>query len=297
MDAILTWGLDVVRAVQTVEAPWLTAVMKAVTLAGSEYFYLILLPIVFWCVDERFGLRFGLVVLFSSFLNAWLKIAIGQKRPYQLDPSVGMIAEKTFALPSQHAQGTATAWGMLAGKIRKPWGLILAIAVPLVVGFTRVYLGVHFPTDVLAGWALGWGMALAWHFLGDRAERALAAMNIRVVILLAALATMGMNALNMAETSLPGVFFGTAVGAAFMFRRVRFRADAGTPVARLARFALGGVVLAIVYFGGKVVSPSEGESLYALARFVRYGLMGAWVSLGAPWAFVKLGLAERRAEA
>ncbi len=297
MDGIMAWGVDVIQAIQTIASPGLTAVMKILTLAGSEYFYLLFLPIVFWCVDERFGARFGLVFLFSSFVNSWLKNAFAQPRPFDLDPSVGLSHETSYGLPSGHAQGSSTFWGLLAPKIRKPWGLTLAIVLPLLISFTRLYLGVHFPTDVFLGLVLGWSIAIASAVFGDRIVVMISTWNIRIQILVAAALALAMNALNMSDTSMPGVFFGTALGAAFLFSRPRFDASAGSLVQKIARLVIGLVVLMVIYLGGKLVFPDEGESLYALFRFIRYGLLGFWVSFGGPWFFLKLKLASLRPDA
>jgi len=65
-------------------------------------------------------------------------------------------------------------------------------------------------------------------------------------------------------------------------------------VQKATRLVIGLVVLLIIYAGGKLVFPDEGESLYALFRFVRYGLLGFWVSFGGPWLFLRLKLATLR---
>ncbi len=294
MEGVLLWGVDVVRAIQTISSPGLTSVMKILTLAGSEYFYLLFLPILFWCVDERFGARFGLVFLFSSFVNSWTKVLFAQPRPYDLDPAVGLSRETSYGLPSGHAQGTSTFWGLLAPRFRKPWGLLLAIFVPLLVSFTRLYLGVHFPTDIIAGLALGWVFALAGLLLGDTVAKLMSTWHLRIKIIVAATIAIVMNALNMHDTSLSGVFFGTAVGAAFLFEKLRFDASSGSFGQKAARLALGLAGILVIYFGVKLVAPKADEDLYALFRFIRYGLVGAWVSLGAPWTFLRLKLAGSR---
>ncbi|MBN2874481.1 MAG: phosphatase PAP2 family protein [Spirochaetales bacterium] len=294
MDGILEWGVDVIQAIQTVASPGLTVAMKLITQAGSEYFYLLLLPVVFWCVDERFGTRLGIVLLGSVFVNGWLKQVFAQPRPFDLDPSVGLSHESSYGLPSGHAQGTSTLWGLLAAKIRKPWGLTLAIVIPLLVSFTRLYLGVHFPTDVALGLALGWSLAVAGTLLGDRVAAVLRSWHIRWRIVAAAVAALAMNALNPADSSIPGVFFGTAVGAAFLFETLRFDASSGSLAQKAARLGLGLVGVVVLYAGIKLVVPAEGEPQYALFRFVRYGLVGAWVSYGAPWVFIKMGFATGR---
>lgn len=294
MEGILEWGVDVIRAIQTIESPGLTVVMKVLTQLGSEYFYLLFLPILFWCVDERFGARLGLVFLASSFVNGWTKVLFAQPRPFHLDPSVGLSYESSHGLPSGHAQGTATFWGLLAPRLRRPWGLALALGVPLLVSFTRLYLGVHFPTDIFLGLALGWGFALASLVFGDRVAKAVAGWNVRIRIIAAAAVSLGMNALHPQDTSLSGVFLGTAIGACFLFERLRFDAGSGTLAKKAARMAVGLAGVAVIYFGVKLLAPKAGHGLYALFRFLRYGLVGAWVSLGAPWVFLRLGLAATR---
>ncbi len=294
MEAMYAWGIDVIQAIQTIASPGLTTVMKILTQVGSEYFYILFLPILFWCIDERFGARFGLVFLFSTFVNSWLKAAFAQPRPFNLEPSVGLSHESSYGLPSGHAQGNSTFWGLLAPRIRKPWGLILAIVIPLAIGFTRLYLGVHFPTDVFLGLALGWGIAIASAVFGDRIAALVSAWNPRLKIIVAAALALGMNALNMEDTSMPGAFFGTALGIVFMSSRLGFDASSGSLAKKASRFLVGLLVLVIIYAGGKLAFPGEGESLYALFRFLRYGLMGFWISFGAPWLFLRMKLADPR---
>lgn len=297
MEGVLNWGLDIIRVIQTISSPALTQVMRVFTLVGSEYFYLLFLPILFWCVDERFGVRFGLIFLFSSFVNSWLKLVFAQPRPFDMDPSLGLSHETSYGLPSGHAQGTSTFWGLLAPKFRRPWGLLLAIAVPLLVSFTRLYLGVHFPTDIFAGLALGWGFAIAGFILGDRITAILASWNFRIKILVVSALALGMNVLSMSDTSMSGVFFGTALGAIFLFENMSFDASSGTIAKKAARFGLGLVILVAIYVAGKLLSPGSESPSYALVRFIRYGLLGIWVSLGAPWIFIKIKLADPRAVA
>lgn len=291
MESILAWGLDLVRSFQTLESPAFTALMKAVSFIGNEYFYLAILPLLYWCVDRRRGARIALIFLASVFLNAWLKELCGQPRPFELDPSLGLAVETSRGFPSGHAQGTAVLWGLVAAMIPAPWGILTFLGVILPVGFSRVYLGVHFPTDVLGGWVLASLFLLADRFLVERAADFLRKNGVRLQALTVAVAALAMNALLPEDTSLSGVFLGAGLG--FVLARERVSHEAGGPAGRRAlRFLVGIAGAALIYLLPKLLAPGEGSSLYALVRFVRYGLVGLWIAAGAPWLFLALKLAD-----
>ena len=300
MDNALAWGLDLIRSVQTLGNPFLTAIMQAFTFTGSEVAYLAAIPLIFWCYDERKGLRLATAFLLSAWMNASLKEVWRQPRPYELDPSVGMAVEKSYGLPSGHAQGSAAFWGILAGWMRSPYGVILAIALPLVVGFSRIYLGVHFPTDVILGWLLGAGVLALYYGFGSSIEAFLSAANLRFRILAVAAVAFLMNAMHPQDASLGGVFFGMGAGYVLMSERFPFSAslsaDGGRPALPVlaVRYLIGMVGAGLIYVGLKVVFPGEESEWYSLFRFARYGLLGAWVTAGAPWIFLRLKLCGGR---
>lgn len=90
----------------------------------------------------------------SALLNMGTKALFGRDRPALWE---SIAPEATFSFPSGHAMGTATlAWVLvlLAWRTRWRWPVLVASAVATVlVGTSRVYLGVHYPSDILAGWA------------------------------------------------------------------------------------------------------------------------------------------------
>jgi len=291
MDQILAWGLGVVRAAQSLASPALTAVMKAISLAGSEYCCLIFLPLVYWCVDKRRGLRIGALVFLSSAINLRLKLSFAQPRPYDMDQALGLAHENTFGLPSNHAQTSTVLAGTAAPLLRRPWGLVLSLALPLLVGLSRVYLGVHFPSDVFVGWALGALVVLADRFYGDRIEALILGLHETLLLALVTAIALGMNALYMKDTSMSGAFFGLAGGAILARKKGSFSV-AGPFVKRMLRYLFGMATVVVVYALPKLLLAGIEAGGPPLVRFLRYALLGAWVAAGAPWLFVKLGLAE-----
>lgn len=113
------------------------------------------------------------VRLVAALLSSGLKVVVDRPRPV-LDHPLLHVATTSF--PSGHALGAAALWGSVAvlagGRLRRAGRLALAAVVPVVVAASRVVLGVHFVTDVVAGLVLGWATALVLDGLVNREPRA-----------------------------------------------------------------------------------------------------------------------------
>ena len=263
--------------------------MKAITFFGSEIFALAVLPFVYWCVDRKKGARLGMVILFSAFLNLWVKLLFNQPRPYDFDQSVGLAHENTSGLPSGHAQMSITFWGVMLTIIPGIARIIAFIVIPLLVALSRLYLGVHFPTDILAGWVLGGGLLVLFYVLDAKIETMLGKWNLRFRLISVALVSLAMNLLMPSDTMLSGVFFGSGAGFALASYNLRFDAG-GSRKNRILRYLVGIAGTLILYMGPKLLMGESLASQQTLIRFLRYGFVGIWVAYGAPWCFLKLKL-------
>ena len=327
MNPVLGWGIEINLLFQSLGAA-LEAPMQAITFLGSELFFLFVLPVIYWCINATMGLHLGLLLMVSTSLYSTLKIAFHDPRPYWLDPGVMAYAEETsFGLPSGHAQNAVIVWGMLALWVRKTWAWVLAIIMIVLIGLSRIYLGVHFPTDVLTGWLLGILLLLAyaalrkpiseWWRSQSLGMQALVSFAFALaLILLGWLArtllgdwTLPQEWINNARLAFPdseiidplvlsgivtpaATFFGLALGAGLVQQRGGF--DAGGPLwQRAVRFLVGILGVLVFYIGLDLLFP-DGQTLLPLAlRFVRYTLVGLWVSGLAPLVFLQLKLAKK----
>ena len=158
--------------------------------AGTGAPFVILLLLVFLMFGTRVGLRAGLYYSIASYFTFVLKWLIAAPRPYFIDPQITAHSLSTgFGMPSGHAaQTSAGLWpAIIASKVKV---LTLAMVVfVLLVALARIYLGVHFLLQVMAGLALGTAVFLIGYVLEERVVRWLkaCAFPVQVVLVLAPL--------------------------------------------------------------------------------------------------------------
>jgi membrane-associated phospholipid phosphatase len=304
MEPLLRWGLDLIRTVQTIANPALTFFMKMATQLGGTLFYVILLSLIFWCIDEKKSVRLALLIMISGWINLLLKFLLHQPRPFweAYDPSVALVHEQFGGLPSGHAQGSLIFWTLIASWGAKTRYYVLAAAIILLVGFSRVYLGVHFPTDVLAGWLIGGLICRAYFFLAPRIEKALESGGLRARMILSAGVSFVIilyrpsNDFLMLGGALLGIGIGYTLNIHFIHFKaagLRGRGRAAKLLVLPARFILGfvGIFLIAVVFSRFL--PNSDSVHYRLFFFLHYALLGFWIYAGAPWLFLRIGLAEK----
>ena len=154
MDVLIQNGIDWIIAIQSLGS-WLELPMQFFTFFGNENFFFLVLPLIYWSVDASLGLRIAFILATSNYLNAIVKVLFAAPRPYWMSANVEPLSvEHTFGIPSGHAQNSAAIWGMTAAGATgagKRWAWITAFVLVFLIGFSRLYLGMHFVHDVLLG--------------------------------------------------------------------------------------------------------------------------------------------------
>jgi membrane-associated phospholipid phosphatase len=306
--------------------PWLQVIMKVFTNLGSEIFFILVMPAIYWCVDAYVGLRVGVMLLLSGTFNNIFKLLFRGPRPYWISDKVTpVVHESSFGIPSGHAMNSATVWGWMAVEAKKRWSTILALVIIFLIGFSRLVMGVHFLSDVLLGWLLGGILVLvfakvnkpvgAWLKTLTYGKQILLAFASSTVMILLALAARSLHvewqmpvewAVRAGEIdplsingtlTMAGTWFGMLGGFAWLRHKYGIMSTKSPAWKLLIRYLVGLAGVLVIYLGlGQLFSmlstTFELAWVTALLRYIRYSLIGLWVSLLAPLLFKALKLAE-----
>lgn len=118
--------------------------------------YILLMSMLYWCVDNQLGIRVGITLLLSNGLNTAFKWIFHSPRPYWINPDLKALSiESSFGILSGHAMISTSVWGRIAMWVKKSWFTAVITVMLFFIGFSRLYLSVHFLSDVVAGWLLG----------------------------------------------------------------------------------------------------------------------------------------------
>jgi membrane-associated phospholipid phosphatase len=268
---MLGFQLDLVRTVQSMRSAPADLFFQAVSAAVSEPVTIVALV---W-IARRFGSALGARALFlylvSACINADLKELLRQPRPFDLDASLPHAFGEGYGFPSGHAQTTVVAWGWLLRRFRAGTAAVAAVvAGGVLVGLSRVYLGVHFPTDVLGGWGIGALVLAAYAAVEPMVSARLAGWSSarRLALALCAPAAVALLYPTSGAIRTMGLFAGIAVGTE------AGKADPGPRNANRVLVGAGVLCFLLAYFAIRYLAPDQPAALVEPLRFVAYAVLG-----------------------
>lgn len=144
--------------------------MPKITVLGDKGLFWILVALVLICTKKfrKVGIMLGIAYIFGFLIgNLTLKPLIGRIRPYDVNTEIELLiaALSDYSFPSGHTLICFEAATVLMLTERKKFGFA-ALIIAILVAFSRLYLYVHYPTDVLAGMILGIGFGVLGFYLG-----------------------------------------------------------------------------------------------------------------------------------
>ena len=154
-----SWDVPAMRAIHRLSTPWLDVAMKSVSLTASALVIILVAGIAFWLWHWQRDMLNALTLIValggSVVINTLLKVVFARPRPDVFQP---LTVEHSYSFPSGHTSTAIAFYGLLAillWRADRRGGALLSGLWVLAVAFSRVYLGVHYPSDVLGSLALG----------------------------------------------------------------------------------------------------------------------------------------------
>lgn len=272
--------LGILRNIQSIANPFLDLLFQLITICGEQLVLISIISIIYWALDKKFGEYIAYSVLTSVLLNNAIKDIFKMKRPIG-EEGIRTLREETatgYSFPSGHTQGASSFYGAMAIYLKKRVMYIIATVMIILIGFSRLYLGVHYPKDVIVGGVLGVLTSLICYKLYNKVENKMLLYVITFAIFIPAL-TFAHSADFIKGM---GTYLGFIIGIYIEKKYVNFSTE-GSTGNKIIRVLLGIVILLVLQLGLKVLLPSG-----TIFSFIRYSLISL-VGIGVyPMAFKKL---------
>lgn len=294
---------------ESIRNPFFDWFFSLITEIGGETTLLVLGFVFFWCIDKKQGYFTLLCGLFGTVINQGLKLMCKISRPWVIDKNFTIVesareAATGYSFPSGHTQNVAGTFGSLAlgqKKYKAVW--IPSVVIIVLVAFSRMYLGVHTPADVLTSLAVAAILVLFLSPIFESEERFRRCMPYVVIVgyvLTVALLcyaflhpTEGVDAENLASARKNAcTLHGAVMGLVAVFFLEKFTGDFDTRAVWYVQ-----VIKAVLGFAGVLLIKSLLKAPLNflcfgneyVGRAIRYFLMVVFAGGLWPMTFVHLG--------
>ena len=145
---------------ESVRTPFLDFVFNVITHFGDEAVAVVVLTVFLWCGNKSMAYNMLYCTFFNLGTNQLVKNIFKISRPWVKNPELTIVegakdAARGYSFPSGHTANATVLFGCIAAKIKSRWKKVLLVFLILLIGFSRMYLGVHSPADVITSWVLG----------------------------------------------------------------------------------------------------------------------------------------------
>ena len=275
---VIPFEVDVLKFIQQFSCPALDVFFSAVSMLAEQLVLIAAITYIYWNLNKDVGRQIAYAVFVSVSLNSGLKNLFNFTRPIGIDGIrshyTGTATGSSF--PSGHTQCFSTAAFSLAARLKKRWVYLTAAVLTLLVALSRLYLGVHFPKDVLAGGLLGIIISFLCAFLCRKIRQKSLLYLVSFALMLPFLF------LNTSEDYFKflGLFFGFLIGNFIEEKKVSFSADKRSKAEAVVRWIVGLLLIAGIQFLGKKLLGGS-----SLGNFLRYSLISLFAIGIYPWIF------------
>ena len=255
--------LEILRSIQSIANPFLDILFQLITMCGEQIVLISIIAVIYWALDKKFGEYIAYSVLTSVLLNNTIKDIFKMKRPIG-EKGIRTLREQTatgYSFPSGHTQSASSFYGAIAIYLKKRAMDIIATIMIILIGFSRLYLGVHYPKDVIVGGILGILTSLICYKLYNKFENKMLLYVITFVIFIPEL-TFAHSADFIKGM---GTYLGFIIGIYIEKKYVNFSVETSNGN-KIIRVLLGVLILLVLQVGLKYILP--GGTIFSFIRYL-----------------------------
>ncbi len=284
----------------------LELIMYIITYLGEILVYIGMLLLLYYLWDKKRTYRTMSLLISSTVINVSTKAIFDLPRPPSVQHS-DYINEISPGLPSGHAQLSTTFWGMLGIFLKKVM-IVFSILLPLLIGFSRIYLGVHWFTDVIMGYGIALIILALYIFFGEYVENFLNEKStiIKILVTIAICAIFAILAIflfyNRVEhyeeqisSALKLIVMLATLSISYSVEGslINFSNEIDRWWKYLVRILIGAITFGIFYFGVSMlfdlaINAVAWVGIELTLDLIRYAMLGPALILFAPWIMMKL---------
>ncbi len=167
--------MNILYWLEGLRTPVLDSFFSLVTKLGDETMFIVTAIVIFWCISKKFGYYIMAAGVCGTVVNQTLKITCRVPRPWVKDPSFTIVesareAATGYSFPSGHTQNGVVVWGGIARVAKKTWLRVVGIVLAVLIGLSRMYLGVHTPADVSVAAVCGLALVLGLYPVFNKSD-------------------------------------------------------------------------------------------------------------------------------
>ena len=258
----MEFELNIIRAIQSIANPFLDGLFQFITMFGEEAILIPLIAVIYWAFNKKMGEYIAYASLTSVLVNGAIKDIFKAKRPIG-EPGIRSLKVETatgYSFPSGHTQGTASFWGAIAIYLKKNYMYVVSSLIIILVAISRLYLGVHYPKDVLFGAIFGILTSSIAYKLFNKVNNKISLYFGTFIVFMPAL----LYAHSADFIKGMGTFLGFALGIYVEKKYVNFSVE-GKSINKILRVVIGLAILILLKVGLKAVFPNK-----LVFHFLRY---------------------------